>query len=115
MLGPLHDEAADAGGRLAEDDQPRRVLHEQLGSPRDEDRHERIGAMVHETPHDEPIPRRRACLPSHSSQRTCQTMANAAAMNNYRGAGPTRGAQDRDEDCNDDEGNRAVRFAMWRR
>ena len=64
MLGPLHDEAADAGDRLAEDDQPRRVLHEQLGSPRDEDRHERIGAMVHETPHDEPTPRRGACLPS---------------------------------------------------
>ena len=79
MLGPLHEEAADAGDRLAEDAQPRQVLRKWLGAPGGEDRQERIGAMFHETAHDEPTPMRRACLPSHSSQRTCPTMANAAA------------------------------------
>ena len=43
VLGPLHDEAADAGDRLADDAQPRRVLHKWLGAAGDEDRPEREG------------------------------------------------------------------------
>jgi hypothetical protein len=80
MLGPLHEEAADAGDRLAEGAQLRRVLHRWLGAPGDEDRQERIGAVVHETARDEPTLLRCACLPPHLSQRPRLTLANAAAI-----------------------------------